>query len=118
MKGMWSKGMWSDRKKRMILRLFTVLFAVSVSAAVIPGGIINAYGLFGEVKAFAAIEEQQEQEKEAAVNEAKVFHAKGINLFNVWFELLGIIACLTAVVYMIKLPRGRTIVTLKVRMDD
>lgn len=112
------KRMWSDKKKRMMIRLFTVLFAVSVSAAVIPGGIINAYGLFGEVKAFAATEEQQEQEKEGAVNEAKAFHAKGINLFNVWFELLGIIVCLIAGVYIIKLPRGRTIVTLKVRMDD
>lgn len=112
------KGMLTDKRKRIIIRLFTVLFTVTVWTAVIPGSIINAYGLFGEVKAFAATEEQQEQEKEAAVNEAKVFHAKGINLFNVWFELLGIIVCLIAGVYIIKLPRGRTIVTLKVRMDD
>ena len=112
------KEMWSDKKKRIIIRLFTALFAVSVSAAVIPGGIINAYGLFGEVKAFAATEKQQEQENEAAINEAKAFHAKGTNLFNIWFKLLGIIVCLIAGVYIIKLPRGRTIVTLKVRMDD
>lgn len=112
------KEMWSDKKKRIIIRLFTALFAVSVSAAVIPGGIINAYGLFGEVKAFAATEEQQEQENEAAINEAKAFHAKGTNLFNIWFELLCVLICLAVAAYMIKLPRGRTIVTLKVRMDD
>lgn len=112
------KGMLTDNRKRIIIRLFTVLFAVTLWTAVIPGGIINAYGLFGEVRAFTAMDEQQEQEKESAIYEAKAFRAKGINLFNIWFELLGILVCLIADAYIIKLPRGRTIVTLKVRMDN
>ncbi len=112
------KRMWSDKKKGMITRLFTVLFAVSVSVAVIPGGIVNTYGLFGELKAFSVMEEQQEQEKEAGAREVKAAYVKGINLFNIWLELLCSLVCLIAVVYMIKLPRGRTIVTLKVRMDN
>lgn len=112
------KGMWTDKKKRILIRLFTVFFAITVSAAGLPCGIINAYGLFGEVKAFAVTKEWQEQENEGAVREVKTAYAKGINLFNIWFELLGVLVCLIAAVYMIKLPRGRTIVTLKVRMDD
>lgn len=103
------EGMWSDKKKRILIRLFTVFFAVSVSAAGLPCGIVNAYGLFGEVKAFAVTKEWQEQEKEATVREVKTAYAKGINLFNIWFELLGVLVCLIAAVYMIKLPEGRTI---------
>lgn len=36
-------------KKQWLIRLFIILFSVSVSVAVLPFGIINAHGLFGEI---------------------------------------------------------------------
>lgn len=107
-----------DKRKRLIIRLFTALFVVSVSSAVISGGIINGFGLFGEVKASVALEEEKKQEKETAAKKEKAAYVREINGFNIWFEVFCILVCLIFAVYMIKLPRGRTMVTLKVRMDD
>ena len=67
---------------------------------------------------------EMEQDKEQAIisiNDIchkKVQTAKGINVFNIWFELLITIVCISICANLIKLPRGDTIVTLKVRMDD
>ena len=36
-------------KKQWLIRLFIILFSVSVSVAVLPCGIINTHGLFGEI---------------------------------------------------------------------
>ena len=36
-------------KKQWLIRLFIILFSVSVSVAVLPCGIINTCGLFGEM---------------------------------------------------------------------
>lgn len=108
----------SGQKKRIVIRLFTALFVIVAAAAVIPGGGVNGYGLFGEVRTFTAAQEQQEQEKEALVRTVKAVYPKGVNLFNFWFVLLPVLVCLAAAAYTIKLPEGRTIVTLKVRMDD
>lgn len=108
-----------DKRKHWVIRLFLALFTVSVSVAIIPCGIINAYGLFGEIKAVSVTED-----KDQIVANVKAYcyketqKIKGINIFNIWFELLVSIICICFTAYMIKLPREDTIVTLKVRMDN
>lgn len=108
-----------DKKKYWILRLFFVLFTMSVSVAILPCGIINVHGLFGEVTTYVVVEDkEQEIVSIKDVDNIKVQTVKGINIFNIWFELLIIVVCISFCANLIKLPRGDTIVTLKVRMDD
>ncbi|MCI6044145.1 hypothetical protein MR857_12645 [bacterium] len=108
-----------DKKKYWILRLFFVLFTMSVSVAILPCGIINVHGLFGEVTTYVVVEDkEQEIVSIKDVDNIKVQTVKGINILNIWFELLIIVVCISFCANLIKLPRGDTIVTLKVRMDD
>lgn len=107
------------RKKYWILRLFFVLFTISVSVAILPCGIINVHSLFGEITAHVIVKDKEQEIisiKDAGCK--KVQTAKGINILNIWFELLIIVVCITFCANLIKLPRGDTIVTLKVRMDN
>ena len=108
-----------SRKKYWILRLFFVLFTVSVSVAVLPCGIINVHGLFGEETTYV-IAEDKEQEIVSIRNAGhkKVQTVKGINILNIWYEFLIAVICISFCANLVKLPRGDTIVTLKVRMDD
>lgn len=108
-----------DKKKYWIIRLFFVLFTMSVSVAILPCGIINVHGLFGEVTTYVVVEDkEQEIVSIKDVDNIKVQTVKGINILNIWFELLIIVVCISFCANLIKLPRGDTIVTLKVRMDD
>ena len=108
-----------DKKKYWINRLFIVLFAMSVSVAILPCGIINVQGLFGEVTTYVVVEDkEQEIVSIKDVDHKKFQTAKGINILNIWFELLITVVCISFCANLIKLPRGDTIVTLKVRMDD
>ena len=108
-----------DKKKYWIIRLFIVLFTMSVSVAILPCGIINVHGLFGEVTTYVVVEDkEQEIVSIKDVDNIKVQTVKGINILNIWFELLIIVVCISFCANLIKLPRGDTIVTLKVRMDD
>lgn len=36
-------------KQKLVVRLFIFLFSVSISVTVLPCGIINTHGLFGEI---------------------------------------------------------------------
>lgn len=108
-----------DKRKHWGIRLFLVLFTISVSVAVIPCGIINVHGLFGEIVTSAAAEDkEQETVNIKSINHEKVQTVKGVNIFNIWFEVLTAVVCISLCANLIKLPRGHTIVTLKVRMDD
>ena len=108
-----------DKKKYWIIGLFFVLFTMSVSVAILPCGIINVHGLFGEVTTYVVVEDkEQEIVSIKDVDNIKVQTVKGINILNIWFELLIIVVCISFCANLIKLPRGDTIVTLKVRMDD
>ena len=108
-----------DKKKYWIFRLFFVLFTMSVSVAILPCGIINVHGLFGEVTTYVVVEDkEQEIVSIKDVDNIKVQTVKVINILNIWFELLIIVVCISFCANLIKLPRGDTIVTLKVRMDD
>ena len=107
------------RKKYWMLRLFFALFTMSVSVAILPCGIINVHGLFGEVTTHVIVEnKEQEIIGIKDIGQKKIQTAKGINFLNIWFELLITVVCISFCADLIKLPRGDTIVTLKVRMDD
>jgi hypothetical protein len=105
-------------KKQWLIRLLIFLFTISVSTAVIPCGMINTIGLFGEVKA-STVTEDKETEK---ANVRQIFvekqQTKGKNIYNIWYEVWVCIICIILIFYRFRLPRGDTIVTLKVRMDD
>ena len=112
-------GDMMDRKKYWLFRLFFVLFTMSVAAAVLPCGIINVHGLFGEATAHIIVEDkEQEIVSIKDVDHKKVQTVKGRNILNIWFELLITVVCIRFCADLRKLPRGDTIVTLKVRMDD
>ena len=108
-----------DKKKYWIIRLFFVLFTISVSVAILPCGIINVHGLFGEVTTYVVVEDkEQEIVSIEDVDHKKVQTVKSINILNIWFEILITVVCISFCANLIQLPRGDTIVTLKVSMDD
>ena len=77
-----------DKKKYWIIRLFFVLFTISVSVAILPCGIINVHGLFGEVTTYVVVEDkEQEIVSIEDVDHKKVQTVKGINILNIWFEI-------------------------------
>jgi hypothetical protein len=99
--------------------LFLVFFTISVSVAVLPCGIINVHGLFGEeITSTVVVDKEQEAVNIKSTDHKKVQTAKGENIINRWFEILIAIICISFCANLVKLPRGDTIVTLKVRMDN
>lgn len=103
-------------KKHWIIRM---LFVLSVSVTVIPCGVINTYGLFGETTAsFITEDKEQTIVNENAKSINKNQKIKGRNVFNIWFEILVLVICIRFIENLIKLPREDTIVSLKVRMDN
>lgn len=106
-------------KKYWIIRLFFVLFTVSVSATVLPCAIINVHGLFGEIVTSTAVEDKEQKIVNIQSNDhEKVQSVKGVNIPNVCFEILVAVVCISFCADLVNLPRGDTIVTLKVRMDN
>lgn len=106
------------KNKQWLLNLLILLFTVSVSVTVLPCGVILAYGLFGEVTSSTVVEDRDVE----ISDESQVFvrrkQVKGINIYNIWFEILMGVVCMIFVEYGLRLPRGDTIVTLKIRMDN
>lgn len=105
-------------KKQWIIRLFIILFSISVSVTVLPCGIINIHGLFGEVTTFTVTND----EDKSYFQESHVFENRkqitGINIYNIWFEIWICIIFMIYIQYMFRLPREDTIITFKVRMDN
>ena len=107
-----------NKKRQFYMCLFILHLTVSVSVTVISCSSIYALGLFGEVKSSTVTEDNdfsEELEKQAHTKTRKY---KGINIINIWYELWCSIVCMIFIVYKDKLPRGDTIVTLNVRMDN
>lgn len=106
-----------NKKHDFFVRLFILFFTVSVSVAVIPYSNIYTLGLFGEIKSSTVTEDSnfvEELEKQVYIK----FHKyKGNNIINIWYELWCSIVYLIFIMYIGKLLRRDTIVTLKVRMD-
>ena len=106
-----------QEKKQWMIKLFIILFSVSVSVAVLPCGIINTYGLFGEITSSTLTDDDNSsfQESHVLKNRKQI---KGINIYNIWFEVLICVICLIYTHYVFGLPEEDTIITLKVRMDN
>lgn len=99
-------------------KLFIFLFSVSVSITVLPNGLINTYGLFGEITSSTATSDEDSkisEERQVFENRKQV---KGVNVYNIWFEIWLCIIYMIFAAYMLRLPRGDTIITLKVRMNN
>lgn len=109
---------YMKKNKQWLLNLLILLFTVSVSVTVLPCGVIHTYGLFGEVTSSTVTDDAES----GISDESQIFtrrkQVKGINIYNIWFEILIGIVCMIFVEYGLRLPRGDTIVTLKVRMDN
>lgn len=96
-----------DKKRHWAIRLFLVFFTISVSVAVIPCGIINVHGLFGEIVASTAAEDkEQETVHMKSINYGKIQAVKGVNIFNSWFEVLMAVVCIRFCINLIK-PSAR-----------
>ena len=109
--------MYMKEKKQWLIRLFIILFSASVSVAVIPCGIINTYGLFGEIISSTVISEENSSFQESSVFENRK-QMKEINIYNVWFDVWIFVICMIFFQYRFRLPRENTIILLKVRMDN
>ncbi len=108
-----------NKRLNRFVRLFLILFTVSVSVTVLPSSTIAVQGLFGEIKSSTIVEDkEQEAAQIKEVQHEKVRNTKGINFINIWFVLLTTIIYITYLSYNIMLPRGDTIITFKVRMDN
>lgn len=102
-------------KKHWLIRLFIIFFSISVSVAIVPCGIVNVYGSLGEI--YSTTIEVENEVEQIKAKSFKIQKEKGINIFNVWFILYVFVLYISFIEYMIQLPRGDTIITLKVRMD-
>lgn len=105
-------------KKQWTIRLFIILFSISVSVTVLPCEIVNTHGLFGEITTSTVTND----EDKSSFQESRVFeyrkHITGINIYNIWFEIWICIICMIYIQYMFRLPREDSIITFKVRMDN
>ena len=108
-----------NNRKNIIIKLFIILFSISVSITVIPCGLINTYGLFGEIKSTTVTSDEHSGKEELSViSEHSHSTKKGENIYNIWLEIAITITYMIFTLYIFRLPRGDTIVTLKVRMDN
>ena len=105
-------------KNQILLRWFILLFMVSVSVTIIPGNVYLVLGLFGEIKSSTITEDDNFLEESTQQVRTDFHKHKGINIINIWYELLYGIIFMIFIMYKDKLPRGDTVITLKVRMDN
>lgn len=47
------------RENRWMMRLFILLFSISVSVTIVPRGVVNVYGAVGEVYSSVTIEAER-----------------------------------------------------------
>lgn len=107
-----------NRKLHFFIRLFILLFTVSVSVTIIPCSSVYTLGLFGEVKSSTVTENNKSLEELKKQVSTKTRKFKRANIINIWYELWCSIICMIFALYIGKLPRGDTIITLKVRMNN
>ena len=79
------------RENHWMMRLFILLFSISMSIAIVPCGVVNVYGAVGEVYSSVTIEAEKEAQivKEEFSKDRK---EKVINVYNVWFILCVIVS--------------------------
>lgn len=106
-----------NSKKKFLVRLFLLLFTVSISTSVLPGAMVQARGLFGEVTASAA-QEQEQVAEHSYRQQIRPQQSKGCNIYNLWFLLSVGVVWICRRAHLCKLPREDTIIGLKVRMNN
>ncbi|MCI6812884.1 MAG: hypothetical protein SOX11_03405 [Lachnospiraceae bacterium] len=88
-------------KKQWLLRLFIILFSASVSVAVLPCGIINTHGLFGEIISSTIANDDDN----SSFQESRVFeNRKQIKGINIYFEVLICVIYMIYIQCMFRLP--------------
>lgn len=95
-----------------LLLLFTLFVTIPYACTYVP-----VYGLFGELKTAAVVNENREESAEVSSKLTVRKKQKGENKFNVWFFISADIACLRLLAHDINLPKTDTIVAKKVRMN-
>jgi hypothetical protein len=102
--------------KSLLMRLFIVFFTVSISATIIPSGIVISQGLFGEVK--CVVVEKSEIEKEQHNLQLKHKVKATVQAFNIWLLIIIAILVLSFKIHSEKAPPHQTLVSTRVRMDN
>ena len=105
------------KRQNLLIRIGIFLFTAAVSAAVLPCGITNAHGLFGE-NTFSVVADSVDSENLNKTRRTTIRKRKGINVYNLWHKLRVCILCAAFLKYVRKLPRKATVITLKDRMNN
>ncbi|WOO37817.1 hypothetical protein R2R35_04775 [Anaerocolumna sp. AGMB13020] len=104
------------KRKSLLMRLFIVFFTVSITATVIPSGIVISQGLFGEVK--CVVVDKSELGKEQHLLQAKHKAKATVQAFNIWLLIIIAILVLSFKIHSEKAPPHQTLVSARVRMDN
>lgn len=108
----------TKKNSQRLMRLFLLLFALSVTVPIIPCSYIPSHGMFGELKSLVIVNENSAEIGDTSSKITVRRKQKGKNIFNLWFLVLANIACLLLLAHSIKLPKADTIVAKKVRMNN
>ncbi len=108
----------TKKNSHYLIRLFLLLFALSVAVPIISYSCVSIYGLFGEMKSLVAVHENKEEISEISSKVTVRRKQKGKNIFNLWLIVLAHIVCLQLLALSIKLPKADTIIAKKIRMNN
>lgn len=110
--------------KKAIFRVLIFLFTINVSISVLPGGIVQSYGLFGELLSVSVAENQESGIRAKAVKGKSDKRYKTIinkeqqRVQYVWPLLAIIILSILYLQYWLTFSNYETPVVLKVRMNN
>ena len=114
----------SSLTKKILYKIFILLFMIDISFTVRPSGIVQNYGLFGELTSFTA---QDYQESSIQSKPIKLVNNKRITtIYNrvqrksdyLWYLFLMIIMITSYLMSGLILSNGITPVVSKVRMNN
>lgn len=108
----------TEKNSHYLMRVFLLLFVLSITVPIIPCSYIPNYGLFGELKSSVIVSEDKEEISEVSSNINIRKKQKGKNIFNFWLLILAYIICVCLLAHSFQLPRADTIVTKKIRMNN
>ncbi|WP_029503522.1 hypothetical protein [Lachnoclostridium phytofermentans] len=110
--------------KKFIYRIFILLFMIDISFSVIPSGIIQSYGLFGELTSNVAVEKQERSilSKSIKYSIKKRYKPKPVReqmkLEYEWLLLVIIIILIKYLMSGVILSKVKTPVVMRVRMNN
>lgn len=100
----------------LILKMYIVLFTLSVSVAAIGGGAAVSFGLHGEIRKIVVRENEDIHEQH--VIKQKDIAEETARCYNEWLLMVPGIIMFCFLIYAGKLPPKRTLVSIHVRMDN